>query len=432
MDVGVWSFRLCILAIVQVTYLMIGGLTLVKRIDATTDPGDIEALKEVKAAVDSSTSTPFTCLGSWDFSFDPCDAKFSTHFTCGLDCDNENPANRRVTSLALDQSGYKGTLSPFVGNLSSLQELTISGNSFRGFVPVTLGHLSNLNKLDLSNNLFSGHIPSSLGKLMKLAYLSLSNNLLKGPIPASFRDLHHLERLSLYNNKLNGIIPSFNNLRQLRYFDASRNDLSGKISVDLLPSSILQLSLRSNRLCGSLPKAFTELRELEVLDLSYNRLVGKVDQFLFQLPLLQQLNLSHNKLTSVAVPDLSSFHSELVAVDISYNQLQGSLPSKFANIKPLSALSLSYNLFSGLVPYQYALKAGISHNGSSDEEKPLVRLLLDGNYLTGKIPAPFFRLDPEHITASFIYNCLQSCPAKLFFCKGGGQRPLSQCRKHLS
>ncbi|KAJ7559539.1 hypothetical protein O6H91_04G089900 [Diphasiastrum complanatum] len=400
----------------------------VHKVGATTDARDIEALTQIKAAVDPSTITSFTCLASWEFSADPCDAIFGSYFVCGIQCGNGGAGSRRVVSLTLDSSGYKGTLSPYIGNLSALQELKISGNVFSGTIPRTLGQLSNLNKLDLSDNALLGLIPDSLGQLSSLSYLSLANNMLEGPIPGALGNLHNLQRLSLYNNKLDGNIPPLIKLQQLSYFDASRNFLSGPISsVFDLPASIISLSLGCNLFGGNIPKSLSTLDNLEVLDLSSNFIAGCVQKSVFELSSLQQLNLSHNRFTSISVPDLSGLDSQLVAVDISYNDIRGSLPVLMANMTKLSALSMRYNRLTGNIPYEYGNKANASFNSLLTGVRPLLRLLLDGNFLTGEVPAPFLGLAPDHIKASFIFNCLQSCPSQYSFCQGGSQRPLSEC-----
>ncbi|EFJ15851.1 hypothetical protein SELMODRAFT_117682 [Selaginella moellendorffii] len=388
---------------------------------ASTLSSDLQALKDVKAAVDPSSIHSTTCLGSWDFAAaDPCDSRSTSHFVCGIGCSSDDPLSRRVISLILDGSGYNGTLSPSLGSLTALQVLDFSGNSFHGTIPASLGQLTSLIKLDLSRNSFTGAIPDTISQLSNLSYLSVANNHLEGPIPSSIANLSTIERLFLHNNQLAGKIPSLDGLQRLSYFDASNNRLS-ELPLKL-PVSLLQLSLRSNQLGGSFPQNLVQLQGLEVLDLSYNQFVGHLDSSLFELPSLQQLTVSHNQISSLGVPRLSNVESELVAVDISYNQLEGALPVFLANISRLSALSLRYNNFSGTIPYEFASKA----SSASNEVQPLMRLFLDGNYLIGEVPQPFLEV-PGRFSASFIYNCLAKCPESFAFCQGGGQRPKSEC-----
>ncbi|KAJ7259191.1 hypothetical protein O6H91_16G090100 [Diphasiastrum complanatum] len=391
---------------------------------ARTHPTDIEALRELKEAIDPSSIYSTSCLGSWDFSSDPCDALSSTVFVCGFQCTIAADQTLRITSISLDGSGYTGPLSPYVGNVSSLQLLDISNNAFYGSIPDSISRLVLLSQLDLSRNSFTGSIPTSIGQLSSLQLLSVSNNLLEGAIPASINSLVSLERLYVFNNRLSGNIPAMDKLDQLRFFDASNNLLSGSVSASL-PPSLMQLSLRGNRLQGSLPDDLISLQELEVMDLSSNSFCDAVYGALFQLPSLQQLNLSNNKLTAITIPEaVDGGSSQLVAVDISYNRIRGQLPLFLVEMKRLSALSLRHNFLSGAIPIEYGLKAVASLIGA----QPLMRLYLDGNYLMGEIPAPFLTIIPGGIAASFVDNCLLSCPLTLPFCQGGSQKSHSQCK----
>lgn len=111
-------------------------------VEAITHPGDIQALKEVsptssvlhcfrtvylellpftmdpdvqiilwqvKLALNASSIMISTCVGSWDFAFDPCDSRTSSHFTCGVDCSAPISNISRVTGLRLEpNAGYTG------------------------------------------------------------------------------------------------------------------------------------------------------------------------------------------------------------------------------------------------------------------------------------------------------------------------------------
>lgn len=43
-------------------------------VGATTDPNDIKALMQLKADIDAATIDSTSCLGTWDFSIDPCES----------------------------------------------------------------------------------------------------------------------------------------------------------------------------------------------------------------------------------------------------------------------------------------------------------------------------------------------------------------------
>ena len=425
-----------------------------------THPADVQALMDVKAALDPSTIQPSSCVFTWDFSLDPCDHLFSDEaFSCGINCDKEGEAAAaaekerllRITSVKLDSFGYGGSLSPSIGNLTFLQYLQVSGNNLSGPIPETVSHLAQLSFLDLSHNTFSGSIPGTVfGSLTSLRSLNLAGNRLSGrwPPDSDNNNLSGLIELRLYSNSLSGSIPSdLSSFKELQILDLSNNDFYGDIPLHFPPMAI-SISLKNNRLSGEFSQAHVKGLSplLNVLDLSGNNLSGPLDISLFKHPSLQQLNLSYNAFTDIAdgsedsarsvKPANSSVNtttgdddgnvnkSEMVAIDLSYNHISGSLPTIFASMERLASLSLSHNAFSGRIEPMYALKALAGIVGL----EPLRRLMLDGNYLSGPLPPLFMRLLPNNIVASFVDNCLLNCPSRFFFCQGGSQKPDNICR----
>ena len=59
----------------------------------------------------------------------------------------------------------------------------------------------------LDNNQLTGSIPTELGNLSSLEYLSLPNNQLTGSIPTELSNLSNLLWINLYGNQLTGCIP---------------------------------------------------------------------------------------------------------------------------------------------------------------------------------------------------------------------------------
>uniref|UniRef100_A0A2N9GQM7 Leucine-rich repeat-containing N-terminal plant-type domain-containing protein n=1 Tax=Fagus sylvatica TaxID=28930 RepID=A0A2N9GQM7_FAGSY len=383
----------------MVLLVMVAGLLF--RAESKTYWGDIEVLKELKNGLDPSSVSPGSCVTSWDFTVDPCDNLFSDRFTCGFRCDLVDSGTSRVTELSLDHAGYTGSLSSTSWNLPYLDTLDLSNNFFSGPIPDSLSNLTRLRRLGLSMNSFSGEIPTSIGSISGLEELYLDNNNLQGTIPASFNNLVSLKRLELQSNNLTGEFPELGSLKNLNFLDASNNAISGEIPATF-PSSLVQISMRNNS-----------------LEVALYHPLSSMASHLFSN------SLSH----STSSPPYKSqlllgIQSELIAIDLSNNDLRGFCPSFIALMPRLSALSLENNKLTGMIPTQYALKTVVPGSGIS----PFARLLLGGNYLYGPIPDPLMGLKPGSVNVNLVDNCLYRCPVSFFFCQGGEQKSVTECR----
>lgn len=383
---------------------------------------DVQVLKQLKSAITPSSIPAASCIDSWDFSVDPCDNLFTDKFTCGLRCDVvSDDSTSRVTELALDSAGYSAALSAVSWSLPFLQNLDFSNNNLSGPIPDSLSRLTQLQRLALSHNSLSGSIPDSLGSLAHLQEMYLDNNMLTGAIPSTLNALNTLTRLQLQDNRLSSEFPDLSQLTNLNFLDASDNNLSGELPP-ALPPSLIELVMRNNQIEGNIPASAASLAWLQVVDLSHNKLSGSVPASLFTHPSLEQLTLSYNQFGSVQVPGNSGLTSPLISVDLSNNQIRGLLPGFMGLMPRLSALSLENNEFTGPIPSEFVMKVLSPGSGQ------LERLLLGGNYLFGAIPGGFLDLKAGSLTVRLGDNCLYRCPVRFFFCEGGVQKSLTQCR----
>ncbi|KAL8250818.1 hypothetical protein R6Q59_034511 [Mikania micrantha] len=389
---------------------------------------DIQALKQFRNAIDSNSVSPGSCLASWDFTVDPCDSLSGDKFTCGMRCDVVISGVSRVTELTLDQAGYSGALASPSWKLPYLQTLDLTNNYFTGSIPSSFSQLTRLQRLSLSTNSLNGSILDSAGSLPdSLEELLLDNNNIHGPIPQTLNNLKNLKRLELQRNKLSGEFPELTQLSNLQYLDVSNNAISGYLPGNF-PGTLIELTIRNNSLQGNIPASVVNSSVyLQVLDLSYNNLTGSLPPELFSHPSLQQLTLAYNQFRWVEPPANWVRASELIAVDLSSNDIHGFLPGFMCRMPKLSALSLENNKFTGVIPTEYALKA-VTVDGVG-EMAPFERLLLGGNYLFGLIPGPLLRLNSgSGVTIRLGDNCLYECPESFYFCGGGMQKSLMECK----
>ncbi|KAG7568705.1 Protein kinase-like domain superfamily [Arabidopsis thaliana x Arabidopsis arenosa] len=152
----------------------------------------------------------------------------------------------RVTRLVYRSRSLMGTISPVIGKLSELKELTLSNNQLVNAVPVDILSCKQLEVLDLRKNRFSGQIPGNFSSLSRLRILDLSSNKFSGNLNF-LKNLRKLENLSVANNLFSGKIPepsvSFHNLR---FFDFSGNRyLEGPVPV--MSNNKLQTSPHQTR-----------------------------------------------------------------------------------------------------------------------------------------------------------------------------------------
>uniref|UniRef100_A0A2N9GJC8 non-specific serine/threonine protein kinase n=1 Tax=Fagus sylvatica TaxID=28930 RepID=A0A2N9GJC8_FAGSY len=362
--------------------------------NAPTNQTDRLALIKFKESV---SHDPYMLLSSWND---------STHFCnwFGITCGRRH---QRVT--ALDLQGYKlrGSISPYISNLTFLKFFNLQNNSFYGEIPHEVGHLYRLQGLYLNNNTLEGEIPSSLSNCSNARIIKLYVNELSGKIPAELGSLMKLEWINLGANNLTGEIPtSLGNLSSLRVFALLYNNLVGHIpnGIGLIPTSfkklqkIQLLSFALNRLSGEIPTFIGNLTQLFKLDLSENKLEGSIPPSIGNCQNLQYLDISQNSLSGLIPQQIISLSSLSVLLNMSHNSFTGKLPFEVGNLKNINSLDISENNLSGEIPssignclsLEYLSLQGNSFEGSIPTSmvslKGLQFLDVSRNNLSGSIP----------------------------------------------
>ncbi|KAM0023610.1 putative protein kinase RLK-Pelle-LRR-XII-1 family [Helianthus debilis subsp. tardiflorus] len=391
------------------------------------------ALLEFKSKI---TLDPQGALTSWNDSLPFCQWR---GVTCGR-------RHRRVTMLDLQDLGLVGSLSPYLGNMSFLGNITLDNNNLHGSIPHEIGQLHRLQVLSLPKNLFTGEIPANMSSWPKLSLfnlkdnnlsgkipndfsseslitiIALSNNDLTGGIPPSIGNLTSLEILALQGCQLGGIIPSsFNQLKNLRKIGLGENGFLGAFPSFLFNLSMLEIiSLTKNQLHGTLPSnlclsqphltwitlggnnfngflppSISNCSDVEILDFSYNYLKGETGIDFGRLQHLRGLSLAVNNFGSKNLNDMNFFSSlsnctNLEVIDIDMNQLGGVLPNSLGNFSSkLSYLALDSNHLSGSIPSSIGNLLGLNSFSLSE------------NNFTGLIPESIGKLQNLQILYLF-------------------------------
>ncbi|KAL4600629.1 hypothetical protein ACB092_11G212700 [Castanea dentata] len=273
------------------------------------------ALLEFKAKI---THDPLQLLSSWNDSIHFCQWR---GVTCGR-------RHQRVIKLGLQSSKLVGSISPHVGNLSFLMNLTLSNNRFHDKIPSEIDRLRRLQDLRLANNTISGKIPRNLSHFTNLKFISFSRNLLDGEIPTTLGTLSKLQHLSLESNNLTGSIPpSFGNLSSLEKFSTIYNNLG-----------------------GSIPASFGQLMKLTIFSASTNRLSGRIPPSIFNLSSLQGFDVGSNQIQGHLPSDIGITLPNIKNFNIYSNQFIGPIPISISNASNLELLDLSENKLEGRVP----------------------------------------------------------------------------------
>uniref|UniRef100_M8B4U2 LRR receptor-like serine/threonine-protein kinase RCH1 n=1 Tax=Aegilops tauschii TaxID=37682 RepID=M8B4U2_AEGTA len=283
-------------------------------------------------------------LSSWQHGTDCCRWE-------GVGC---NRASGQVITLDLGDRNLQSIsgLSPALFNLTSLRNLSLSGNDFgltslprfrferliellslnlsdtnlAGQIPIGISHLKNLRTLDSSYNIelyFNDPsfqmVVGNLSNLSNLKDWSITKELAmdRGHIHSSFSRLRYLEKIILSENSISGNVPQFlTDFSSLSTLDLRYNDFEGQF-----PTKIFHLEKLS--LYGRIPIWINNLTNLSRLYLTRNNLQAKWPhtQIILQLTKLQGILLKSNKLEGTVELDLLSGLKYLKLLSLSDNML---------------------------------------------------------------------------------------------------------------
>ncbi|XP_058111619.1 putative receptor-like protein kinase At3g47110 [Magnolia sinica] len=317
----------------------------------------------------------------------------------------------RLASLerfAIAENELSGRIPPQLYNLSSIYILDVGVNRVHGNLPPNLGlTLPNLQWLSTAANQFTGPIPISLSNASGLVSIDLAKNSFSGSVPTNFGSLKGLSALRFWGNKL-GIgkshdlifLDSLTNCSSLRVLQVGNNHLSGVLpdSISNISTQLTSLTLRDNKIFGSIPSGIQNLVGLTVLDMRYNFLTGTIPIGIGKLNQARKLFFDANELSGQIPSSLGNI-SQLWVLGLSENNLSGSIPSTLGNCINLQSLYLYSNKFSSSLPkplfmFPSLIELYIGNNSFTDSlplevgySKTLLALNVSNNKLSGEIPS---------------------------------------------
>lgn len=290
-----------------------------------------------------------------------------------------------LETLSVEYNELEGPLPPSIFNLSSLQTLGIQFNRLNGSFPVDIGNtLPNLQSFLADENQFHGIIPPSLCNASMMQMIQAQNNILSGTIPQCL-GIHQksLYSVAFAQNQLEtrndydwGFMSSLTNCSNLRLLDLGDNKLRGE-----LPNTVGNLSTRleyfitgHNSITGKIPEGIGNLVGLKFIEMNNNLHEGTIPAALGKLKNLNKLYLTNNKLSG-SIPSSIGNLRLLIVLALGGNALSGEIPPSLSNC-PLEQLELSYNNLTGLIPKELFSISTLSASVN-----------LEHNFLTGPLPS---------------------------------------------
>ncbi|XP_050281611.1 putative receptor-like protein kinase At3g47110 [Quercus robur] len=310
------------------------------------------ALLEFKAKI---IHDPLRVMSSWNDSIQFCQWQ-------GVTCSHRH---QRVTVLNLQSLELVGSISPYVGNLSFLRNLSLKNNTLHKEIPPEIGRLTRLQVLELQNNTIQGEIPSNLSGCNNLVALHVGRNQLVGEIPTTLTSLTKLQLFSINRNNLTGTVsPFFGNLSFLEIFSATCNNLG-----------------------GSIPNSFGQLMKLSGISVQVNRFSGTIPRSMYNLSSLLTFAVSENQIQGSLPFDIGITLPNIEVFIFADNQFTGSIPVSISNATNLDTFEMGNNKLSGKVPSLEKLNRltflslFLNHLGSGETDD------LNNNKISENIPA---------------------------------------------
>ena len=222
---------------------------------------------------------------------------------------------------------------------AGLDTLDLHGNSLQS-LPLGLRRLERLTTLNLSKNKLDNDSLSVIAQIDSLRELRLSGNVLQGMLTPRLGNLKKLETLDISNNAITTLPSNSDELSNLRVLNVSGNKLSSLPFELLISLPLIEIDAARNRLSGNLfPINVSGLLHLKTLDVANNSLTSLTESGSIELPSLQSLDATENRLTRM--PEMLAC-TELLTLIVAGNRLS-SIPQSLTSLGKLKNVDLSRN-----------------------------------------------------------------------------------------
>ncbi|KAG6621625.1 hypothetical protein I3842_Q015200 [Carya illinoinensis] len=261
----------------------------------------------------------------------------------------------RLEILDMDGNRLNGSISPYIGALSSAKAISLSYNYFNGDFP-TQGELKKLEEFDISGNDFEGILPQCINNISSLRVLDISSNRFIGNLSSSLV-------ASLNPTTIEYIDISHNLFEGLFSFSLFANHSKLKVVRFISDNNKLVIETKIQWLTGNISKFLFDQHRLEEVDFSHNKLKGSFPFWLLENNTrLQLLNLRNNSFEGqfYLQPEhriyISWMDIYLDGINIFQNHFECNLSSSIGDMSYLNVLDLPFNRFSGKVATELVSK----------------------------------------------------------------------------
>ncbi|XP_050388839.2 insulin-like growth factor-binding protein complex acid labile subunit [Patella vulgata] len=250
-----------------------------------------------------------------------------------------------LQQLYLHQNKLDNVSSDMFLGLDNLHLLDLSDNVISVIGDASFRHFKKLWKLKLNNNQLREIKLESFAGLSSVRELDLSYNHFTSVgflSTLTFRET--ISAIYLSHNLLKHIpVNLISTIRRLETLDLSHNYISSVSRDAFFGLSLLTLNLSSNAFTKIDRGMFSQTRKIMNLDLSFNHIevvkTGALDSF---RETVYYLNLHHNKLTEVN-PGMFRGMKNLLQLDLDYNNIDNIYEGSFRQLVKLEELRISHN-----------------------------------------------------------------------------------------